>query len=399
MQPKNGGPGQGIRHSITEMAKSGIINHVVCLDNPVEQYLTDKIDNFTIYALGPSSTGWQYSKALRPWLNKNLQNYDVVIVHGLWLYHGYAAYKAVKKRNALITKTHSKEKQIKFFVMPHGMLDPYFQKAGSRRLKAIRNFFYWYLVECKVIHFADAMLFTSKSELELARETFAYYKPKNEVNIGYGIPYPKPENPNCADTFRDKTHGLGTRPYWVFLSRIHEKKGIDLLLDGYKYLLENQLSTLGEQHIELPCIVIAGPGWDEPYGKMVAEKINAEPLFKNRVFTVGMITGDLKWGALIGAEAFVLPSHQENFGIAVAEALACHTPVLITNKVNIWREVEAAGAAIVADDTFEGVKGLLTQWLSISRDEKYKMRENAFKCFSTTYNISKPTENLLTALA
>ena len=61
-----------------------------------------------------------------------------------------------------------------------------------------------------------------------------------------------------------------------------------------------------------------------------------------------MLTGDLKWGALHAAEAFILPSHQENFGIAVVEALACGKPVLISDKVNIWREIEADGACLVA---------------------------------------------------
>ena len=52
-----------------------------------------------------------------------------------------------------------------------------------------------------------------------------------------------------------------------------------------------------------------------------------------------MLTGNLKWGAFAAADAFMLPSHQENFGIAVVEALACGIPVLISNKINIWREI------------------------------------------------------------
>ncbi len=59
-----------------------------------------------------------------------------------------------------------------------------------------------------------------------------------------------------------------------------------------------------------------------------------------------MLTGDLKWGAFRAAEAFVLPSHQENFGIAVVEALACGKPVLISDKVNIWREIVEDGAGL-----------------------------------------------------
>src|SRR5256886_6713007 len=79
-----------------------------------------------------------------------------------------------------------------------------------------------------------------------------------------------------------------------------------------------------------------------------------------------MLSDDVKWGAMSAAEAFVLPSHQENFGIAVAEALACGTPVLISNKVNIWREIEADGAGYVENDDLNGTANLLRRWLATS---------------------------------
>ena len=66
-----------------------------------------------------------------------------------------------------------------------------------------------------------------------------------------------------------------------------------------------------------------------------------------RVHWPGMLKGDVKWGAFRSAEALILPSHQENFGFVVAEAMACSTPVLVSNKVNIWREVEASRCGFV----------------------------------------------------
>ena len=67
-----------------------------------------------------------------------------------------------------------------------------------------------------------------------------------------------------------------------------------------------------------------------------------------------MLTGDVKWGAFPAAEIFALPSHQENFGIPVVEALACALPVLITDKVNIWREIESDGAGLIGEDNVAG---------------------------------------------
>jgi glycosyltransferase involved in cell wall biosynthesis len=72
-----------------------------------------------------------------------------------------------------------------------------------------------------------------------------------------------------------------------------------------------------------------------------------------------MLLGELKWGALYSAEALVLPSHQENFGIVVVESIACGVPVLISNKVNIWREIAADGAGLVANDNLSGTIELL----------------------------------------
>jgi len=82
------------------------------------------------------------------------------------------------------------------------------------------------------------------------------------------------------------------------------------------------------------------------------------------IHAVDMLQGDAKWGALYGCEAFVLPSHQENFGIAVVEALACGKLVLISDQVNIGREIVEDGAGLVEGDTEEGVEKLLRQFLA-----------------------------------
>ena len=92
-------------------------------------------------------------------------------------------------------------------------------------------------------------------------------------------------------------------------------------------------------------LVMAGPdqvGWMAEL-KGLAERLGVA----GRIHWPGLMTGRAKWGALAGAEAFILPSHQDSFGVAVGEALGCGTPVLITDKVNIWREVRACGAGLV----------------------------------------------------
>ncbi|RYG42901.1 MAG: glycosyl transferase family 1, partial [Chitinophagaceae bacterium] len=94
MDPALGGPGEGIRNSIYELQKLGITNEVVCLDNPDAGFLTK--DQFTVHALGKGSGPWYYNKNLVPWLVEHLGEFDTIIIHGLWLFHGYATRKALK---------------------------------------------------------------------------------------------------------------------------------------------------------------------------------------------------------------------------------------------------------------------------------------------------------------
>ena len=111
-----------------------------------------------------------------------------------------------------------------------------------------------------------------------------------------------------------------------------------------------------------------------------------------------MLSGNLKWGAFAAADAFVLPSHQENFGIAVAEALTCGVPVLISSKVNIRREIEQAGAGYVENDDLAGTRRLLERWLATSEQDRQAMRANAKKCFAEHFEINRATDSLLSVL-
>jgi glycosyltransferase involved in cell wall biosynthesis len=141
---------------------------------------------------------------------------------------------------------------------------------------------------------------------------------------------------------------------------------------------DGQSQQNGKGHGAFPDLVIAGPGWESDYGREVCGLIDvANSNFAQSSSTldlklktshsaplhaVGMLSGAAKWGALYGCEAFVLPSHQENFGIAVVEALACGKPVLISDQVNIWREIVEDRAGLVEGDTEEGVEKLLRKF-------------------------------------
>jgi glycosyltransferase involved in cell wall biosynthesis len=108
-----------------------------------------------------------------------------------------------------------------------------------------------------------------------------------------------------------------------------------------------------------------------------------------------MLAGDAKWSAIQAAEVFVLPSHQENFGIAVVEALALGVPVLISEKVNIWREIEADGAGLVEPDTPDGTAKLLRRWLAIDDAHRAGMKPKATACYQAHFHMATAAQRLL----
>ena len=374
MDPSYGGPCQGIRNSIPPLEALGVANEVVCFDAPDSSYLGT--DTFKIHALGPAKGPYSYCSGFESWLQQHLERFDAVIIHGLWQYTSYGTYRAWKQYK----KTHTVFP--KLYVMPHGMLDPYFQKAPERRLKALRNLIFWQLLEKQVIQGVNGLLFTCEQELLLARTTFGGYHPQNELNVGYGINEPPPVTEPGLKAFKTAFPQLQETPYLLFLSRIDPKKGVDLLLEAY---LEKRL-----EHSDLSDLVVAGPGMDSPYGKKLLALAQNSP----HIHFTGMVTGDVKWAFFEQSEAFVLPSHQENFGIAVAEALACSVPVLISDQVNIWKEIELMQAGLICTDDRKGVSEMLDRWIALSRDEKEQLKRNARRAYETYFTNRSFAKNL-----
>jgi glycosyltransferase involved in cell wall biosynthesis len=138
---------------------------------------------------------------------------------------------------------------------------------------------------------------------------------------------------------------------------------------------------------------MAGP---DQTGSMSALQHQAKRLgVAGRVTWTGMLQGDFKWGALHACEVFCLPSHQENFGIVVAEALGCGKPVLISNKVNIWREIETDGAGHVAEDNLAGTIRNLEAWLALDTIAYADMCQRARVCFQERFHVSRAAQRLV----
>jgi glycosyltransferase involved in cell wall biosynthesis len=314
-----------------------------------------------------------FSARLIPWLRTNSSRYDAVIINGIWQFHSFATWRALHRSNT------------PYVLFTHGMLDPWFKKEYP--LKHVKKWMYWPWAEYRVLRDAQAVLFTCEEERVLARQSFWFYR-CNEVVISYGTAQPTADPQIEVNEFFGRYPELRGKTLALFMGRIHPKKGCDLLIESFVKVLAKH----SEWHL-----VIAGPdqvGWQSKLNRLARQLGIA-----SRITWTGMIGGSLKWGALRTAEVFVLPSHQENFGIAVAEALAAGVPTLISNKVNIWREIEADGAGIVAEDNLQGVCELLQTYMGLSEENKFEMRGRARACFAQRFEISKAAETLQNILA
>jgi glycosyltransferase involved in cell wall biosynthesis len=202
--------------------------------------------------------------------------------------------------------------------------------------------------------------------------------------VGYGTSAPPGDAQHQRELFLSHYPRLRGKRILLFLSRIHPKKGVDLLIEAF-----NSVS----QHDSRLHLVIAGP--DQTGWKSLLMKRTEELGIEKRVCWTGMLSGDLKWGAYHAAELFCLPSHQENFGIVVAEALACGLAVTLANPVNIASEVASARAGLVHADTLTGTQAALMEWLNMPSLEQEEMGKRGHRLFKERFDFASVAKNLV----
>jgi glycosyltransferase involved in cell wall biosynthesis len=390
LDPQAGGPSNSVRRIVCSYPAIGSSGEVVTLDHSSAPHLRGL--GFKVHALGPGYTRYAFHTRLICWLSHNRDRFDGAVVHGLWQFTGLAAHVTLRGR-------------VPYLVFTHGMLDPYFKQG--HRLKHAKKYAYWLLHEYWMVRGAHCVLFTSRGEATNARLSFSPHLWRERV-VPYGALAPTSEPATLVSSFLGlytgpKDSAGAALPYILFLGRIHVKKGCDNLIEAFA-LIADRVPDLQ--------LIVAGPDGEEStrsgnnlrigtdHGNLKAALIaRATSLgISHRVHWTGMLEGDQKWGALYGCEALCLPSHQENFGIVVAEALACGKPVLISNKVDIWRDVLDDGAAFVGSDDVDGTFTILRKWIALSSTQKKAMGERAHECFLRRYNMQENASGIVEIL-
>jgi glycosyltransferase involved in cell wall biosynthesis len=368
LDPGVGGVATSVLALSRGLVRRGHKIDIVVLDDPSAAWIASV--DLNVHALGSGLTSYRYSRALLSWLRQHGGDYDRVIVNGIWQYLSFAAWRRYAGS------------QIPYYVFPHGMLDPWFKETFP--LKHLKKWLYWPWAEYRVLRDAAAVIFTSEEERLQARKSFWLYRCREKVSP-LGVEAPT-ISPNAKAEFLSRYPQLEDTRNFLFLGRLHPKKGCDILLDSFARLRSNESISL----------ILAGPdqiGWESDLRRQVA-RWN----LTNRVVFTGMLQGAMKQGALATADAFVLPSHQEKFGISVVEALAAAVPVLISNRVNIWREIDADCAGYVEADDLAGTTRLLQRWIETPPAKRETIRQNAVRCFQQRFEINRAVDSLLQIL-
>jgi glycosyltransferase involved in cell wall biosynthesis len=362
LDPVAGGPVEFVRSVSREHAAMG---HR-CGAALLSRYDGPPPEGLEILATGakPGAGGYGFRTGMVAWLRREAPRHDAIFVHGLWQYHGAAACLALSTLDT------------PYYLFPHGMLDPW---SVANRQTYWKKRLYWELAEKHVAHKARAVLFTSGQEEAEAPKSFgAGWRAQQIVELG--VAEPPPDAGAQQEAFLRQFPQLEGRRILLFLGRIHRKKGCELLAQAF--------AALNPDGWEL---VMAGPCDDAAY-RAELERTGA------RIHFTGMLQGAVKWGAFRCAEVFALPSHQENFGLAVAEALSCGVPALISTAVDIHETVTNGGAGFAESDDLPGTRRLLERWLGLSAGEREQMKNAAEACFRDHFHIRKTAVRMLSLL-
>ncbi len=286
-----------------------------------------------------------WNPAVRTFCRERLSSFDAVHIYGLYDLLGPSVASACRLRG------------IPCVVEPIGMFVPIVRNLWLKKL-------YLSLIGYPMVRGAAAVVATSKKE---AAGLQAGGVPASRVVLRRnGVELPSVFPPRGS--FR-KRHNIPTESRLIlFLGRIVEKKSPDLLLRAFA-----QLDAFGPG--DSPRLAFAGPG-DEKMLRQLRE-LSAALGVQERVLFTGPLFGEEKWAAFRDSDVFVLPSKDENFGNATAEALAAETPAIVTENCGI-AELLRDGAAVVIPHDEPALASALRRVLSeVSLRRELRQRGSA----------------------
>jgi glycosyltransferase involved in cell wall biosynthesis len=359
-----GGPSVAAIGLCTALQRRGVESLLVCTDAdgpgrlPIRTEVETEFGGARVVFFGCfRGESLKLSPRLASWLRGNVRSFDIVHIHSVFSHPSLAAGRACRRQS------------VPYVVRPLGHLDRW-----SLRQHAYRKRLFLVLGGDRMLRRAAAIHWTAGAEQEAAAGGLGAL-PGFVIPLGVDDSLFSPRR----ESFRAKTPQFAGRPYLLFLSRLHPKKNVEALIEAF-----GRLEGSGHH------LVIAGNGEESYVTKLRARADEAAP---GRVTFAGWLDGDRKRSALQGADLFVLPSFQENFGIAAAEAMAAGVPVVLGEGVNLASEVREKGAGWVTAPTVDALTAGLREALA-SGDERRRRGEAAGRLAEERFRWSSVAEAL-----
>jgi glycosyltransferase involved in cell wall biosynthesis len=316
----------------------------------------------TIFFARQWSEGLKYSRPFALWLKCNVRNFDLVHIHAVFSHACVSAARACRKH------------RVPYIVRPLGTLDPW-----SLKQKSVRKRLSWQLGIKQMMSGAAAIHYTTAEEQRLV---------ESELGLSRGVVVPNGIDLSFIKRqtkhFDGREKEIDDKPYILALSRIHPKKGFELLIESFASLKRSRL--FGDWRL-----VFAGDGEAE-YVNQLKQLAQRSGLDGDALF-LGWLDGDRKYAALKGASLLAMPSHQENFGISLIEAMACGVPVLVSQHVNLAPEIEQAGAGWVTALQEDQLTSVLAQ--ALADEQELKRRGNKGRELAGSYGAEEVATKLI----
>lgn len=368
---KDGGPSHALYLMTRELAQAGIQIDVVTTDadgntdrldvplgEPVEQ------DGVRFFYFRRQSRFYKLSLPMTQWLSAHIGEYDLVHIHALFSYSSSAA-----ARQAV-------EKNVPYIIRPLGVLNRWGMANRRRLLKRLSLRF----VERRILQNAAAIHYTSEQE---RHEAEAIGVNTRAAVIPLGIDTAEFDALPAPDRFYERFSVAADRRIILFLSRLDQKKGLDLLLPAFAEVRRQHPTAL---------LAIAGSGDDTFINglHMLAEQLK----ITEHILWLGFLSGQDKLSAMAAAAVFALPSYSENFGIALVEALASGLACVLSDQIGIAPDIEASGAGLVTSCNSASLVAALQQCLS-DRELRAQLGANAKRLAQQRYSLAAMTGLLI----
>ncbi len=372
LSPRYGGPVKACKDLCSSLAHAGkdVTIYTTDLNYPMgvrDVVLNQEIkqDGYSLYYFHAQFNSYVFSLDFFKAIKNNIKKFDIVHIHGIYRFP------------QAITAYFCRKYGLPYIIRPHGSLSPYLFNSKRRKL---RKRLYEYLIENRNLNNASAIHYTTEEEMILAKPLgFQSNTFINPISIDLS----KYNNLPVKGLFRRKYNIDNSKKIILYFGRINFVKGLDILISAFAKTLNRFQNIL---------LIIAGPD-NEGYQAQVEEWIKNEKIGTNVIFT-GMLMGADILELLKDADIFVLPSYTENFGIAVAEAMACGLPVVVSNKVNIYREVLKARAGIVTNCDSSEISDAFIQLLE-NKKTRSILGNAGIKLVQEKYSPDKVVKNVI----